>query len=83
MTIQSTMADKDVVESLKQGNKTTQKMQEGINADDLADLQDDMAETEANRAEIADMFTAVAEEGKDDLMDELNDLEAEALEDEL
>ena len=58
-------------------------MQEGINVDDLADLQDDMAEVEAKRQEIADMFTAVAEEGKDDLMDELNDLEAEALEDEL
>ena len=58
-------------------------MQEGINVDDLADLQDDMAEVEANRQEIADMFTAVAEEGKDELLDELNDLEAEALEDEL
>lgn len=29
------------------------------------------------------MFTAVAEEGKDDLLDELNELEAEAIEDEL
>ena len=83
MTIQSTLADKDVIESLKQGNKVTQKMQEGIDADDLADLQDDMAETEANRQEIADMFTAVAEEGKDELLDELNQIEAEALEDEI
>ena len=60
-----------------------QQMQEGVNADDLADLQDDMAEVEANRAEINDMFTAVAEDGQDELLDELNDLEAEGMADEL
>ena len=42
-----------------------------------------MAEVEANRAEINDMFTAVAEEGKDELLDELNELEAECMEDEM
>jgi len=42
-----------------------------------------MAEVEANRAEINDMFTAVAVDGQDELLGELDELEAECMADEL
>ena len=79
MTIQSTRADVDVVNTLKVGNTAIGNMNAKMDVDSIADLQDDMAEQMQEVQERQDLFAGVAEEGKDDLLDELNELEADAL----
>ncbi len=44
MTIQSTRADVDVVNTLKVGNTAIGNMNAKMDVDSIADLQDDMAE---------------------------------------
>ena len=83
MTIQSTHADVDVVNSLKAGNQAIGTMNKQMDVDSIADLQDEMAENMQEVAERQDLFAAAAEEGKDDLLAELDDLEADALAGEL
>ena len=44
MTIQSTAADVDVVNSLRAGNQAIGNMNQQMDVDSIADLQDEMAE---------------------------------------
>jgi len=44
MTIQSTHADVDVVNTLKAGNQAITSMNKQMDVDSIAELQDDMAE---------------------------------------
>ena len=79
MTIQSTHADVDVVNTLKAGNQAIGTMNAKMDVDSIADLQDDMAENMAEVNERQELFAGAAEEGKDDLLNELDELEADAL----
>lgn len=83
MTIQSTHADVDVVNSLRAGNQAIGTMNAQMDVDSIADLQDEMAENMQEVQERQDLFAAAAEEGKEDLLAELDDLEADALAGEL
>ena len=83
MTIQSTHADVDVVNSLRAGNQAITNMNKNMDVDSIADLQDEMAENMQEIQERNELFSAAAEENKDDLLAELDDMEAEALEGEL
>ena len=79
MTIQSTHADVDVVNSLRAGNQAIGTMNQQMDVDSIADLQDEMAENMQEVQERQDLFAAAAEEGKEDMLAELDELEAEAL----
>ena len=79
MTIQSTHADVDVVNTLKAGNQAIGTMNKQMDVDSIADLQDDMAENMQEVNERQELFAGAAEEGKDDLMAELDEMEADAL----
>ena len=79
MTIQSTHADVDVVNSLRAGNQAIGTMNQQMDVDSIADLQDEMAENMQEVQERQDLFAAAAEEGKDDLLNELDEMEADAL----
>lgn len=83
MTIQSTHADVDVVNTLKAGNQAIGTMNKQMDVDSIADLQDDMAENMQEVNERQELFAGAAEEGKDDLMAELDEMEADALAGEL
>ena len=83
MTIQSTHADVDVVNSLRAGNQAIGNMNKQMDVDSIADLQDEMAENMQEVQERQDLFAAAAEEGKEDMLAELDELEAEALAGEL
>ena len=83
MTIQSTHADVDVVNSLRAGNQAITNMNKNMDVDSIADLQDEMAENMQEIQERNELFSAAAEENKDDLLAELDDIEAEALAGEL
>ena len=79
MTIQSTRADVDVVNTLKVANTAIGGMNKQMDVDSIADLQDEMAEQMQEVQERQELFAGVAEEGKDDLLDELNEMEADAI----
>ena len=55
-------------------------MNANMDVDAIADLQDDMAEQMEEVAARQELFATAAEEGKDDLLNELDELEAEAIE---
>ena len=80
MTIQSTHADVDVVNSLRAGNQAITNMNANMDVDSIADLQDEMAENMQEIQERNELFSNAAEEGKDDLLAELDEMEAEAIE---
>ena len=54
-----------------------------MNVDDIADLKDDLADLEAENAERQEFFAGVAQENNDDLLNELDELEALAMEEEM
>ena len=58
-------------------------MNKQMDVDSIADLQDDMAENMQEVNERQELFAGAAEEGKDDLLAELDDMEAENIEAEM
>ena len=58
-------------------------MNQQMDVDSIADLQDDMAENMQEVNERQELFAGAAEEGKDDLLAELDDMEAENIEAEM
>ena len=58
-------------------------MNNQMDVDSIADLQDDMAENMQEVNERQELFAGAAEEGKDDLLAELDDMEAENIEAEM
>jgi len=83
MMIESTHFDKDVIVGMKEGKNAMDQMNKEIDIDDIADLQDDLADQQAQIEERQNFFAEVADEGKEDLLAELDELEALAVEDEL
>ena len=58
-------------------------MNKQMDVDSIADLQDDMAENMQEVNERQELFAGAAQEGQDDLLAELDDMEAENVEAEL
>ena len=58
-------------------------MNANMDVDSIADLQDDMAEQMEEVNARQELFANYAEEGKDDLLAELDELEMEAIEGEM
>ena len=65
--------------TLKAGNQAISKMNANMDVDSIAELQDDMAEQMEEVNARQELFANYAEEGKDDLLAELDELEAEAI----
>ena len=79
MTIQSTRADNEVVDILINSNKVIRNMNDQMDVDSIADLQDEIAENMQEVVERQELFAGVAEDGKDELLAELDLIEADAL----
>ena len=58
-------------------------MNKQMNVDDIADLKDELADQMAEIEERQEFFADAAKEGEDDLLNELDELEALAMEDEM
>ena len=79
-----TIVDKEVFASLDAGSKTVKQMNEQMNIEKFEDLKDAIEEQLADNEERADFFRqAAGADQDDDLLDELNELEAEMAEDEM
>ena len=75
--------DKDVVTGMKNAAALMKQQNKEMNLDDMHDLKDDLDDMMAENNERQDYFAQIAEDGNDEILDELNDLEALALEDEM
>ena len=83
MQIESANFDVGVVNAMRTGKDAIKAANKQINVDDIADLNDELQDIMAENAERQDFFKGIAEDGKDDLLKELEDWEAEATEKEL
>ena len=82
MTIQSTYADVDILNTLKAGNQAITIMNKHCDVDSIAESQNYMAEYMKWVAGRQNLFANAAEESKYDLLAELDQLEEEAIMDE-
>ena len=64
---------------MQEGNQAIRTMNDQIDVNTIADLQDDMEENMQEVRERQELFAGVAEEDKDDLLAELDAMEADAL----
>ena len=55
------------------------RLNEQVNADEIDNIMEDMAENEQQRQEINEIFESVALEGQEEYLEELDRLEAEVL----
>ena len=83
MMIESTHFDKDVISGMKDGKNVMEQMNKEMDIDDIAELQDDLADQQAEIEQRQEFFANVADEGKEDLMAELDELEALAIEEDM
>ena len=78
MMIQSANFDAGVINSLASGNKAINQLNKQMDVADLDELKDQIEDNMAEINERQEFFADVANEDADDLMDELNELEADA-----
>jgi|LakMenEpi03Aug12_release.lakeMendotaPanAssembly.Ray.scaffolds.fasta_scaffold507540_1 hypothetical protein len=83
MMIESTNFDVGVISSIKSGKDAMKEMNKKLDIDDIADLKDELEDQMAEMNEKNEFFAGIANEGNDELLDELNELEALAVEDDL
>ena len=81
--IESTQTDLQVAVGMKEGANAVKQMQKEANIDDMAELNEELAEMRDQQQEMQEMWADKAEEGNDDLLAELNELEAENVEAEM
>ena len=65
---------------MKQGAGAIKELNKQADVDDIAELQDELADMKADADERGEFFANMAQEGNDELLDELNELEADAVE---
>ena len=68
---------------MKQGAGAIKELNKQADVDDIAELQDELADIKADADERGEFFANMAQEGNDELLDELNELEADAVEQEM
>ena len=83
MMIESANFDIGVVNGIKGGKDVIASLNKQMNVDDIANLKDELDDMMQENAERQDYFAGVAQEGQDELMGELDELEALAAEDEM
>lgn len=84
LTLESSSVTVDIVQAMKTGRNAMQSVQSSVNPDDVAELQDDIAELQQQQNEIDDAIgTPMGFEDDGELEDELAELEAAGLEEEL
>lgn len=74
-TLESSQTTADIINTQKEFKNAMQKIQKQVNVDDVADLQDDIAEQMAIQEEVGEILgQSTALDDEDELEDELNEL---------
>ena len=79
MTIISTVGDHEVIKTLITGNEQIKQISAQVDVNDIDDIMEELAEQEQERLQRNQVFADFAEEGKEELLEELDQIEAEAL----
>ena len=79
MMIESTHFDVGVVNSMQNAGKQIEKMNEQLDVEDVAEIYDQIQEQQDMVNERQDFFIEQADADKDDLLGELDELEADAI----
>ena len=80
MMIESTTFDADVIDGMKTGATTMQQLNDQMNVDQLEDLKDDLDDQMADMEDRQNFFAEAAKgEEDEDLMAELDGMEADAV----
>ena len=77
LTLESTGQTKQIIDTLKETNQIVKDAMKELNVESLEQLKEEMEEIKEAQNEIHDFFTNYAEEGMDDVEDELKMLEQE------
>ena len=81
--LEGSVSDAGVFQAMKSGKDAIKNLQKEANIDDIADVKADLEEMMAEHSEAQEMWAGYANEGKDELLDELEELEAESAQKEL
>ena len=81
--LEGSLSDAGVFDAIKNGKNAINRLQKENNIDDIADVKADLEDMMADHAEMQEMWAGYANEGKDELLVELEELEADAASKEL
>ena len=81
--IENTQFDKNVFESLKAGKQAVEANQKKMDIDEMEDIRDGIEDQMEEQERINEFFTEFAAEDQDELLDELEEMNAENALDEL
>ena len=79
MMIEGANSDQSVVNAMKQGAGAIKELNKLADVDDIAELQDELADMKADADERGEFFANMAQEGNEDLLGELDDLVVDAV----
>merc|ERR1712038_1479847 len=82
MMIESTQFDVGVVQNLQGAAHVVKDLNKQANVDDIAELQDELRDLQEDVAERQEFFADAAKDCQDELLDDLDELEAMAVEEE-
>jgi hypothetical protein len=77
MMLESAESMKSIFDTIKTANKQIQKTQEGMSADDMMKVKEDLEDFKYIQKEMNEIFDGYRDENTEEVEDELNQLEAE------
>lgn len=83
MMIESSIFDKDVMSGLSEGQKAVEQLSKQTDVEQFEDLRDKIEDQMADMKEKQEFFEGIGQEDQDDLLDELDYLEAEMVEEDM
>ena len=83
MAIESSVFNKDVFKGLQEGHQAVKQLQKQANMDEFEKLKDEIEEQQAELEEQNEFFANIAKDEEDDLLEELDELEAEMVEEQM
>ncbi len=82
MAIESSVFDQNVFQGLSEGQKAVENLTKQTNIEQFEDLRDKIEDQMADLNEKQEFFQGIGAEDQDELLDELDELEAEMAQDE-
>ena len=75
--IEGAVSDTGVINAMKSGKNAISQLNKEANVDDIAELKDELDDMMAENEEKQNYWASIGNEGKEDLLAELDDIEAE------
>eukprot|EP01022_Parablepharisma_sp_SALTPOND_P004858 TRINITY_DN121133_c0_g1_i1.p4 TRINITY_DN121133_c0_g1~~TRINITY_DN121133_c0_g1_i1.p4 ORF type:complete len:195 (-),score=51.12 TRINITY_DN121133_c0_g1_i1:2564-3148(-) len=83
LQLEGSAFDGDIFATLKTAGAAITEVRKGIDVEQFEQLKEDIEESQAVSQEISEFFGGIAQEGEDELLDELEQMESENVEEQL